>query len=278
MIDAFLPRGQCDLMPDVAFPLPIRVIADMLGLPPEDHERIKELSEGMLPSLTPALSSQQAGAVNKNVVEFQEYVRSHVELRRKAPRDDLLSAMVAATEQGDRLSEPELIATCILLAFAGHATTVQLIANTIAQLLQNPDQLQLLRSDPGLLEATIEEALRWSSPIQVIYRTALDDVTLGGKTIPRGQMLFVSLAAANHDPEMFTDPDRFDIRRPNNSKHLAFGNHIHYCAGAPLARLEGQIAVETLLRRLPNLRFAGKVERETSLVLRGIKSLPLTFG
>jgi cytochrome P450 len=277
MIDAFLPSGKCDLMSDLAFPLPIRVIADMLGLPPEDHERIKELSEGMLPSLTPALSAQQAAAVNKNVVEFREYVRHHVALRRIQPRDDLLSAMVAATDQGDRLSEDELLATCILLAFAGHATTVQLIANAITQLLRNPDQLQLLRSDPSLLEGTIEEALRWSSPIQVIYRTALEDVRIGSKTIPRGQMLFVSLAAANHDPETFPDPDRFDIRRANNNKHLAFGNHIHYCAGAPLARLEGQIAVEAILRRLPNLSFAGNVEGDSSLVLRGIKTLPLAF-
>jgi cytochrome P450 len=277
MIDAFLPHGQCELMEDLAYPLPIRVIATMLGLPVEDHARIKEMSEGVLPSLTPALSARAAAEVNRNVVEFREYVRKHAAIRRTEPRDDLLSAMVAATENGQRLSEDELLATCILLVFAGHATTVQLTASAILQLLANPDQLQLLRSDPSLLDGTIEEALRWSSPTQIVYRTTLQDLNVGGKTIPQGNLLFVSLAAANRDPEQFPDPDRFDIRRANNSRHLAFGNHIHYCAGAPLARLEGQIAVETLLRRLPNLKLAGRVEREPSLVLRGIKSLPLAF-
>ena len=276
MIGAFVGRGEADLMPALAFPLPIIVIAEMLGVPGEDHERIKHWSEALLPSLTPALSADAARAVNVAAAEFREYFREQARLRRAEPRDDLLSGMVAAVEQGDRLNEDELIATCILLAFAGHATTVQLIANSVVQLLSNPDQLDRLRRDPALIESTIEEVLRWASPIQIVYRTTLEDVPLGGKTIPTNSMIFVSLAAANRDPEQFADADRFDVTRANN-RHLAFGNHIHYCAGAPLARLEGQIAVETLLRRLPNLRIAGKVEREPSLVLRGIKTLPLAF-
>jgi cytochrome P450 len=276
MIDAFVGDGRTDLMPNFAFPLPIVVIAEMLGVPGEDHERIRQWSEALLPSLTPALSADAARAVNVAAVEFREYFRGQARLRRAEPRDDLLSGMVAAMEQGDRLDEDELIATCILLAFAGHATTVQLIANAVTLLLNNPGQLERLRANPALLDSTIEEVLRWSSPIQIVYRTTLEDVPLGGKTIPKNSMIFVSLAAANRDPEQFAEPDRFDITRGNN-RHVAFGNHIHYCAGAPLARLEGAIALETLLRRLPNLRLEGTVEREPSLVLRGIKTLPLAF-
>jgi cytochrome P450 len=276
MIDAFARRGHVDLMPALAFPLPIMVIAEMLGVPPADHERIKQWSEALLPSLTPALSADAAKAVNAAAAEFRAYFREQAALRRAEPRDDLLSGMVAAMEQGDRLDEEELIATCILLAFAGHATTVQLIANAVVLLMRHPDQLALLRESPAFLEGAIEEVLRWASPIQIIYRTTLEDISLRGKTIPKGSMIFVSLAAANRDPEQFADPDRFDITRANN-KHLAFGNHIHYCAGAPLSRLEGQIAVETLLRRLPNLRMDGNVEREPSLVFRGIKTLPVAF-
>jgi pimeloyl-[acyl-carrier protein] synthase len=277
LIDAFAARGEVDLMPALAFPLPIMVIAEMLGVPPADFEKIKHWSEAFLPSLTPALSLDASRTVNTAVLEFRAYFREQAAIRRREPRDDLLSGMVAAADQGDRLSEDELLATCMLLAFAGHATTVQLIANAVVLLLTHPEQLTRVRADASLLEPAIEETLRWSSPIQIVYRTSLEDVAFpDGTTIPKNQMVFVSLAAANRDPEQFADPDRFDITRAN-SRHLAFGNHIHYCAGAPLARLEGRIAVETLMRRLPNLRLAGKVERESSLVLRGIRTLPLAF-
>lgn len=276
LIDPFVSRGDVDLMPALAYPLPIMVIAEMLGVPRADFERIKHWSEAFLPSLTPALSLDASRTVNTAVLEFREYFKGQAAIRRAEPRDDLLSAMVAAADEGDRLSEDELLATCMLLAFAGHATTVQLIANAIVLLLNHPEQLAKVQSDATLLEPAIEETLRWASPIQIVYRTTLEDVAFGNTTIPKGQMLFVSLAAANRDPEQFVDPDRFDIAR-TNTRHLAFGNHIHYCAGAPLARLEARIAVETLLRRLPNLRLNGKVEREPSLVLRGIRTLPLAF-
>jgi cytochrome P450 len=276
LIDAFASRGTVDLMPELAFPLPIKVIADLLGVPEADHDRIKHWSESLLPSLTPALSAAAAREVNIAAAEFRDYFRELAKLRRAEPRDDLLSGMVAAADNDDRLNEDELISTCILLAFAGHATTVQLIANAVVFLLNNPDQLELLRRDPNLLPGAIEETLRMASPIQIVYRTTLQDVPVGGRVIPAGEMLFVSLAAANRDPQQFADPDRFDIRRADN-RHLAFGNHIHYCAGAPLARLEAHVAAETLLRRLPNLRLVGPVQREPSLVLRGIKSLPLAF-
>lgn len=277
LIDGFIARGTMDLMPDFAFPLPIRVIADMLGVPDADHDRIQHWSEAILPSLTPALSAKAAEAVNTSVTEFRNYFAGLARDRRSDPRDDLLSGMVAARDNDARLDDDELISTCILLALAGHASTVQLIAGALLLLLKNPDQHQLLRRDPALIEGCVEETLRMTSPIQVVYRTTLQETPIGGRVIPPNEMLFVSLAAANRDPEQFADPDRFDIRRTNNNRHLAFGNHIHYCAGAPLARLEAQVAVETLLRRLPNLRLAGPIQREPSLVLRGIKSLPMAF-
>jgi pimeloyl-[acyl-carrier protein] synthase len=278
-LDRILARGNgtTDLIPDLAYPLPIVVIAEMLGVPPEDHDKIQRWSAALLPSLSPALSVETSRQVNVAVTDFRDYFRQLAAERRASPREDLMTAMVQAQDRDDKLNEAELLATCVLLAFAGHASTVQFIANAVHALLQHPDQLNALRAEPGLLDGALEESLRFESPLQLVYRTTLEDTAIGGKTIPKNQMVFPSLVAANRDPALFADPDRFDIRRETN-RHVAFGNHIHYCAGAPLARLEANIVVETIFRRLPNLRLAGKVEREPSLILRGIKTLPLAFG
>lgn len=268
--------GTIDLIPALAYPLPIVVIADLLGVPPEDHDRIKDWSAALLPSLSPALSVDTARAVNVAVTEFRDYFRELANRRRAEPRDDLLTGLVQAHDDGDKLNEQELLGTCLLLAFAGHASTVQFIANTIHLLLRHPGQLRLLRDKPELIDGACEESLRYESPLQIVYRTTLEDVDVGGRTIPANQMIFASLVAANRDPAQFPAPDTFDVTRTNN-RHLAFGNHIHYCAGAPLARLEARITTETVFRRLPNLRLNGPVEREPSLILRGIQTLPLAF-
>jgi cytochrome P450 len=266
-----------DVIADLAYPLPIIVIAELLGVPPEDHEKIKHWSAALLPSFSPALSAATVARVGDAIDAFNDYFRTLARRRRAEPRDDLMSALIAAREQGDRLSEDELLATCILLAFAGHASTVQLIGNAAVELLRRPDELARLRGDWSLLGGAIEETLRHASPLQLVYRTTIDDVSLGGKTIPKHQMVFVSLAAANRDPEQFPDPDRFDVTRKDN-RHVAFGHSIHYCAGAPLARLEGQVAIRTLFERFAGLELRGEPTREPSLLLRGLTSIPVRFA
>ncbi len=281
MVDQFLdeviPTGRMDVMTDLAFPLPILVICDLLGVPSSDYAKIKSWTQELLPSLSPAISAKGMAHVSDVVAEYREYFRSLANERRKKPQDDMMSALLAAREQGEKLSEDELLATCILLAFAGHATTAQLTGKGVLALLQHPDQCERLRGDPSLIVNAVEEILRYETPLQLVYRTTKEQVTLDGKTIPSNQMVFVSLAAANRDPAEFPDPDRFDVGR-DASKHIAFAHGIHYCVGAPLGRLETQIAINTMLRRLPGLRLepAG-IRREPSLVLRGLTELPITF-
>jgi len=278
ILDRVVESGSMEVMSDLAFPLPILVIADLLGVPREDYEKIRSWTHALLPSLSPAISANGVARVNEVIVEYREYFRALAAERRREPRNDMLSALIAAREEGQKLSEEELLATCILLAFAGHATTAQLTGRAVLTLLQNPDQLEMLRQDPSLVAGAIEEVCRYESMLQIVYRTTTEAVTIGEKTIPPRQMVFVSLAGANRDPAQFPDPDRFDIKR-NSSKHVAFAYGIHYCVGAPLARLEGQIAINTILRRLPDLALVSdKIQREPSLLLRGLVKLPVTFS
>jgi pimeloyl-[acyl-carrier protein] synthase len=277
LIDDVIAKGKMDVMSDLAFPLPILVICALLGVPAQDYEKIRVWTHELLPSMTPAISAAGMARINEVIVEYREYFRQLADQRRKEPRDDLLSALIAAREQDQKLSEEELLATCILLAFAGHATTAQLTGKAILTFLQNPDQMEKLRADPSLIGGAIEEACRYETPLQVLYRATMQDVEIGGKVIPKNQLVFLSLAAANRDPAQFDDPDRFDITR-DASKHVAFAYGIHYCAGAPLARLEGQIAINTLLRRLKDIHVdVDGIRREPSLILRGLTALPVTF-
>jgi cytochrome P450 len=277
LLDRAAPRGRMDVVADLAYPLPINVISEMLGIPAADHAMIRDWSSALLPSFSPAMSVEAVEEVNRAMGEFTAYFRALAAERRRAPRDDLLSALIQAREEDDRLSEGELEATCVLLAFAGHATTVQLIAGGWQALLEHPDQLTLLRRDPARMDAAIEEALRHVSPLQLVYRTTREPVAFGERTIEANQMVFVSLAAANRDPAEFADPDRFDISRENN-RHIAFGHGGHFCLGAALARLEVRVAWRALLDRFPRMALAGETpRRETSLLLRGIQSLEVTF-
>ena len=276
ILDRFIGAGEMDFCEDLAFPLPIAVICDMMGLPREDYEKIKNWSTAILPVFSPSLSLKSWSEITTALNECRAYFFEQFERKRREPKDDLLTALLAAYERGDRLDDDELLGTALLLVFAGHATTVQLLSGGLELLIRHSDQRQFLMSDPSLINSAVEECLRYVSPLQQIYRSTKEDVEIGGKRIPKGQMVFLSLIGANFDPAQFPDPDRFDITRAPN-RHQAFGHGIHYCAGAPLSRLEAQITFPIVLERLKNLEIAGPVKRESSLLLRGITSLPLKF-
>jgi cytochrome P450 len=278
LLDAVQDRGEMDLIDDYAFPLPITVIAELLGVPVEDRNKFREWSDAAVSG--DATQEYVEKILLPHMQAFTGYLCAMFEEKRENPEDDLISALVRAEEAGDKLSEDELLAMVFLLLVAGHETTVNLIGNGMLALLLHPDQLQMLREDPSLVKSAIEELLRYDGPVETsTERFAREDIRIGGTVIPRGEMVTVVLASADHDPERFPEPDALDITRADN-KHLAFGKGIHFCLGAPLARMEGQIAISTLLRRMPNLRLKaspGSLTWRPGLVLRGLKRLPVEF-
>jgi cytochrome P450 len=280
LLDGVAAKGAMDLIEEFAYPIPVNVICEMLGVPVEDHERFKGWSLDVARGLDLIWLGPDSEVGRRSIAARQglaEYFRGLIAERRAAPRADLLSGLIAAEEAGDTLSEVELLATCILLLIAGHETTVNLIGNGTLALLRNPDQLRRLREDPGLIGTAVEELLRYDGPVQRTARIPSEDVVIGGRTIPKGEMVMPFIGAADRDPAQFPDPDRLDIGRSDN-RHIAFGWGIHFCLGAPLARIEGQIAINTLLRRLPRLALAtDHPEFRQSLTLRGLKALPVTF-
>jgi len=277
LLDAALGKGRIDLIRDYALPLPTTIIAEMLGVPASDNHRFHRWSSALMAS-----SSSTWGMLRAlpSVVAFLRYIRKLVKARKASPRDDLTTALVSAREAGDRLSEDELLAMIFLLLIAGHETTVNLIGNGMLALLEHPEQLDRLRNEPELIKPAIEELLRYDSPVQIASeRYPREDVTIAGVTIPRGEMVFAVVGSANRDERQFERPEELDITRDPN-RHVTFGLGAHYCVGAPLARMEGQIAISTLLRRLPDLRLAVPRERlcrRPGLGLHGLASLPLTF-
>jgi cytochrome P450 len=277
LLDAVQDRGRMDLIRDYALPLPTTIIAEMLGVPVEDRHKFHRWSSAIVSSNP---SGWQMLKAIPNVMAFLRYIRKLVQARRARPQDDLVSALVQVEEAGDQLSEDELVAMIFLLLVAGHETTVNLIGNGSLALLRNPDQMEKLRNDPSLIKTAVEELLRYESPLETATeRYAREDVTVAGVTIPRGATVFAVIASANRDERQFPDPDALDLTREPN-RHLAFGQGIHYCLGAPLARLEGQIAINTLLRRAPELRLAVPPESlrwRRGLVLRGLQALPVEF-
>ena len=278
LLDAVQDRGEMDLIDDYAFPLPITVIAELLGVPAEDRNNFREWSDAAVSGN--ASQEYMEEILIPHMQAFTDYLRALFEEKRANPGDDLVSALVRAEEAGDRLSEDELLGMVFLLLVAGHETTVNLIGNGVLALLQHPDQLRKLKEDPSLIKPAVEELLRYDGPVETsTERFAREDVEIGGQVIPRGEMVLVVLAAADHDPERFSDPDELDITRTDN-RHLAFGKGIHHCLGAPLARMEGQIAISTLLRRMPNLRLEGSPETlswRPGMILRGLRGLPVEF-
>ena len=276
LLDAVQPAGRMDAIRDLAYPLPASVIAQMLGAPPTDRDRFKAWSDDIALSLTPAspeaaLRGQRSGAA------MGEYMAAIIADRRARPREDLISALVAAEEQGDALSSEELYAMCSLLLVAGHETTTNLIGNGLLALLRHPDQQRRLRQQPDLWRSGVEELLRFDSPVQLAARVLREDVELRGRRLRAGQVVAFLIGSANRDAEQFPEPDRLDVGRQDN-RHLAFGAGIHYCLGAPLARLEAQLAFATLLRRLPHLELAADhLDYRPSVGFRALQSLPVTF-
>ncbi len=280
LLDAVAEKGSLEVIEDLAYPLPVNVICELLGVPPEDHVKFRDWSREAARSLDPveALPPEVVEARQRVGDQFAEYFLSLIQKRRGSPGDDLLSALIAAEEEGDTLSEDELLATAILLLIAGHETTVNLIGNGTLALLRHPDQLQRLADDPSLAKSAVEELLRYDPPVQMTGRTALEDMEIAGATIRKGQQAIVLLGSANRDPEQFPDPERVDISRADN-RHIAFGFGIHFCLGAPLARVEGEIVLGTLVRRFSGLKLLAKEpEYKENIILRGLQSLPVGFS
>jgi cytochrome P450 len=252
LLDAVEPHGRMDLVEQFAFPLPMMVISELLGIPHEDRDRFREWST---PIVTPALDPEEAARFVELMNAFVAYLRTLFVERRADPRDDLISALLQAEDAGDTLNEQELFSTVVLLIVAGHETTVNLIGNATAALLQHPEQRAFLERDPDLIPRAVEELLRYDGSVErALNRWAAVDVELGGHTIRRGETVIVVLGSANRDEERFPDPDVLDVTR-DDVKHIGFGRGSHYCLGAPLARLEAEVALGTLLRRLPGLRL-----------------------
>jgi cytochrome P450 len=278
LIDQVRGVGQMDLIRDFAWPLPITVIAEMLGVPREDRPALKAWSDELAAFVGSALATPDKYArAARSGATMSDYFRDLIGTRRTSPRDDLLSALVAANERYGMTSDDELVATAILLLFAGHETTTNLIGNGILSLLRHPEELHALRADPSLIAPATEELLRYEGPTAAMVRIALEDVALPSGTIGRGDRVFLMINAANRDPRHFEEPERVNIRRDPN-RHIAFGYGPHFCVGAPLARLEAQIAIPALLQRLPKLTLTtDALPWLDSLVFRGVRSLPLTF-
>jgi cytochrome P450 len=272
LADAALAKGRFDLIHDIAEPLPAVVIAELLGVPPADHRQFREWSSALIAGIAaPSPAAREAGSAAAR--SLFGYLANTIAARRREPRDDLISAMIHAQEERDALTDAELLATSNLLLLAGHETTTNLIGNGTLALLRDRDQWRRLCADPGLLPSAVEELLRFDGPVQATVRVALEDVAIDGHTIPQGALVLVNLGAANHDPAVFDRPDQLDIARDPNP-HVAFGFGTHFCLGAPLARLEAELAFATLTRRFPGLTLVhDEPVYRPNPVLRGLARL-----
>ena len=278
LLDQVVDDGEMDLIADLAYPLPASVILDMLGLPCDDLDRIKVWSDELALFVGSSVNTpDKYQRATDSITAMNEYFLRAIQRRRHTPGDDLLTSLLAAQEQGDLLSDDELVATCVLLVFAGHETTTNLIGNGILALLRHPAELARLRNEPGLMPLAVEELLRFDGPAASVVRIATEEILLHGQTIRPGERVFAMLNAANRDPRQFVNPDTLDIARKEN-RHLAFGQGIHFCIGAPLARMEAKLAITAILQRCPNLALQSMpLNWSNSLVLRGVRSLPVSF-
>ena len=281
LLDAVASQGRMEIVRDLAYPLPIAVIAGLLGFPITDGAQVKRWSDDLLIPFgrePGALSTAELERAAHGGAALSRYVHALVEETRAHPRDDLLSGLVHAAEAGERLSDDELFATVVLFLIAGHENLTSLIGCGTLALLEHPDEVGKLTADPALLPLAVEELTRYVTPNQFIRRRATDDVTVGGETIRRGQVVLLILAAANRDPAHFPDPDRLDVTR-RSEWPLAFGHGPHYCLGAPLARLEAEVAFSTLLRRFPRLRLAtDRFDYAENFNMRQLTTLPVILG
>jgi len=280
MLDDAADRGATDVIADLAFPLPFAVISEMLGMPEGDRDELRGWSHTMVKSLEPMITPDDVPVLIDASDHMVGHVHAAIEWKRHEPSDDLLSALIAAEEEGDRLSTEELVAQVILLFIAGHETTVNLIGNGMLALLRNPDQLALLASTPDLIGNAIEELLRFDSPVQFTRRVTLAPFELDGNPVEPGTLIFTILGAANHDPEHFgPTADALDLTRRDAPHHLSFGGGIHHCLGAVLARTEARVAIGTIVRRFPAITLANDTQAWNGrLVLRGLDTLPVDLG
>ncbi|MFD5976238.1 cytochrome P450 family protein [Streptomyces bacillaris] len=275
LLDAMVPAGSADLVDALAFPLPMTVICELLGVPDIDRDAFRALSSAIV---TPTPAQREAA---DPVGAMSDYLVQLIEEKRSSPGDDLMSALIRTRDEGgDGLSGEELVGMAFVLLVAGHETTVNLISNGVRALLDHPDQLALLRAEPGLLEGAVEEMLRYDGPVETAtFRFTREEITVGSTVIPYDEPVLVALASGGRDPEKFTDPDTFDIRRAPQG-HLAFGHGAHYCLGAPLARMEARIAIGALLERCPELArdpAGGEPEWLPGLLMRGVRRLPVRW-
>jgi len=267
--------AACDVIETIAYPLPVIVMAELLGVPPQHRAQFKLWSDQRSRLLEPTITASEIQVAIQAAREFDAYFLDVINARRKEPRDDLISTLVAAEEAGDKLTQGELLVMLRLLLIAGNETTTNLIGNGLLALLRHPDQLQALRDDPGRMPAAVEEVVRYDGPVQVDGRTAVEDMEIKGRHIQKGQSIIVLIGSANHDPDVFRHPEQLDITRKEAS-HIAFGRGIHHCLGAPLARLEGRIAFEAILERFADIHLlTDHPPFKDNVVLRSLQSLPV---
>ena len=272
LLEAVAGRDRFDLIAALGYPLPVTVIAEMLGVPAEDMDRFEGWSNDIALLVEPVLTPAQVEGVRRATEALFAYFETIVEARRREPRDDLVSALLAAEEEGNKLTREELLSTMLLILVAGNETTRNLIGNGMLALLRRPDQLRRLRDAPELLEPAVDELLRYDSPVQLDGRLVLEDLEMGGKRLRAGEKVIGLIGAANRDPAAFENPDVLDIGRTEKS-HLSFGRGVHYCLGASLAILEARIAFRSLLDRFPSIRMAAEPRYRDGIVLRGVESL-----
>ena len=276
LLDAAEPKGSMDLIADFALPLPLTIIGRILGVPAKDNDKFHRWTKTLLSAGT----NMNYVVFIPTIMRFMGYLKKLIKERRAHPKDDLITALVQAKDGSDKLSGDEVLAMIFLLLVAGHETTVNLIGSGSLALLEHPDQLEKLRSEPAIIKPAIEELLRFVCPVEMATeRYAREDITIAGTTIPRGELVLAVIGSANRDANYFDNPDSLDVTRENN-KHLAFGLGAHYCLGAPLSRLEGQIAISTLVRRMPNLRLSiapDQIRWRGGIILRGLEALPVSF-
>jgi len=278
-LEAMAARGEADVIGDLAFPLPFTVISEMLGMPDGNRDDVRGWSHTLTKTLDPILSPEEVQAALAAADNMLAHVQDVLAWKRGHPADDLLTGLLAAEDEGDRLSEEELLDQVLLLYVAGHETTVNLIGNATLALLGHPDQLARLRSDPELDGGAVEELLRYDSPVQFSRRITTADLEVAGTTVPAGAFMLTCLGSANHDEARWgPTADELDTTRPDAGQHMSFGNGIHHCLGSSLARTEAQVAIGTLVRRFPDLELAGEPERNGRVVLRGLESLPVEMA
>jgi unspecific monooxygenase len=277
LVDRLVAAGGGDLLTDVAEPLPVAVIAEMLGIPESDRAPLRPWSADICGMYELSPSEDTAARAVRASVEFAEYLRELIAARRKEPGDDLISGLIAAHDDEDRLTEQEMISTAVLLLNAGHEATVNATVNGWWALFRNPDQLAALRADHSLIPSAVEELMRYDTPLQLFERWVLDEIEIDGTTVPRGAEIAMLFGSANHDPDVFADPERLDLTRADNP-HISFSAGIHYCIGAPLARIELAASMRALLERAPTLALAADPVRKPNFVIRGLEGLGVEVG